>query len=65
MERKKHWRVDIITIYDPYPNYGNRLQNFAVQEVLKNMGFDVVTISFEKKIILGSQKLKYYIQYLS
>lgn len=36
-------KVGIITIYDE-DNYGNRLQNYAVQEVLKNMGFEVETI---------------------
>lgn len=36
-------KVGIITIYDEN-NYGNRLQNYAVQEVLKSMNFDVETI---------------------
>lgn len=36
-------KIGILTIND-YKNYGNRLQNYAVQEVLKSFGFDVVTI---------------------
>lgn len=36
-------KIGIITIYDEN-NYGNRLQNYAVQEVLKSMNFDVQTI---------------------
>lgn len=34
----------VITIDDS--NYGNRLQNYAVQTVLEKLGIDVVTISF-------------------
>lgn len=36
-------KVGILTITD-YGNYGNRLQNYATQEVLKNSGFEVTTI---------------------
>lgn len=36
-------RVGIITITDGQ-NYGNRLQNFALQETLKKLGFEVDTI---------------------
>lgn len=36
-------KVGIITIYDE-DNYGNRLQNYAVQEILVSLGFDVETI---------------------
>lgn len=36
-------KVAIITIYDNY-NFGNRLQNYALQQVIKNLGFDVDTI---------------------
>lgn len=36
-------KIGIITIYDE-DNYGNRLQNYAVQEILKSFGFDVETI---------------------
>lgn len=36
-------KIGIITIND-YKNYGNRLQNYAVQEVIKELGFTVETI---------------------
>lgn len=36
-------KIGIATIVD-YKNYGNRLQNYALQEVLKSMGHDVDTI---------------------
>lgn len=36
-------KVAIITIID-YNNYGNRLQNYATQEVLKSLGLSVKTI---------------------
>lgn len=36
-------KIGIMTIYDEN-NYGNRLQNYAVQEVLKSMNFQVETI---------------------
>lgn len=36
-------KVGLITIID-YKNYGNRLQNYAGQQVLKSLGCDVVTI---------------------
>lgn len=35
--------IGIITIID-YTNYGNRLQNYATQEVLRSLGFSVQTI---------------------
>lgn len=37
-------KIGIITIFDEN-NYGNRLQNYAVQEVLKALGFYVETIN--------------------
>jgi len=36
-------KIAILTIND-YQNYGNRLQNYATQEVLKTLGFSVETI---------------------
>ncbi|MEK4443629.1 polysaccharide pyruvyl transferase family protein [Niallia sp. FSL K6-0077] len=36
-------KVAILTIND-YSNYGNRLQNYATQEVLKSLGFSVETL---------------------
>ena len=37
-------KIAIITIFDEN-NYGNRLQNYATQEVLKELGFEVETIN--------------------
>lgn len=36
-------KVGIVTIVD-YTNYGNRLQNYAMQEIFKELGFSVETI---------------------
>lgn len=36
-------KIGIVTITD-YNNYGNRLQNYAVQEILKPYGFQIETI---------------------
>lgn len=36
-------KVGVVTIVD-YTNYGNRLQNYAVQEILRGLGHDPVTI---------------------
>lgn len=41
-------RIGIITLNGNF-NYGNRLQNYALQEVLKSFGFSVETILFEHK----------------
>lgn len=48
MSEKK--RVGILTIND-YKNYGNRLQNFATQEVIKSLGFEVETIVNKTDVI--------------
>ena len=42
-------RVGIITINDN-DNYGNRLQNYALQEVIKKYGFEVITIKNDKRL---------------
>ena len=41
-------KIGIITIID-YTNYGNRLQNYAVQEVLKSLECNVETLIYERK----------------
>lgn len=41
-------RIAIVTL-NGYYNYGNRLQNYAVQEVLKSYGFDVETLIVKEK----------------
>lgn len=53
-------KVGIFTIYDNW-NYGNRLQNYALQEVLKKLGCDVVTL---KNIPYLNDKKKFLLRYL-
>lgn len=38
-------KVGILTIFNEY-NFGNRLQNYAVQEILKKQGLEVETIKY-------------------
>lgn len=40
---KQHKKVGILTL-NGYVNYGNRLQNYALQQVLISLGFEVETI---------------------
>lgn len=58
-------KASIITIYDPKPNFGNRLQNYAVQFVLENLGLDVITIAVENCRITTFELLKYILQKIS
>ena len=39
-------KAGIITIYGDYENYGNRLQNYAVQECLKKINLEPFTIKY-------------------
>lgn len=55
-------KVGIITICD-YNNYGNRLQNYAVQEVLKSLGLKVETIKNEHPICECQGKSKWLIRF--
>lgn len=48
-------KVGIMTIYDEN-NYGNRLQNYAVQTLLTKMGFDVETIKYNMEYTLSIVK---------
>lgn len=48
----------IITIYDPHPNMGNRLQNYAVQNVLCKFNINTTTICFRKSIVNYKWKIK-------
>lgn len=45
---KTREKVGIITL-DGYFNYGNRLQNYALQEVVKDLGFEVDTLIVPRK----------------
>lgn len=57
----KNKRVGIITIWDN-TNYGNRLQNYAVQRVLEQLDFDTVTFFTNSGV---KQRLKYGIHRLT
>ena len=41
-------KIAILTL-NGYYNYGNRLQNYALQEVLKSLNFDVETIIYDRR----------------
>lgn len=53
-------KIGILTIND-YNNYGNRLQNYAAQEVLKSLNFEVETVindtHFENKVSRNDSKI--------
>lgn len=63
--RDRKFKATIVTIYDPMPNIGNRLQNYAAQEVLKGLGLQVTSLSFQKPVLSGKKKIKYIAQRLS
>lgn len=48
-------KIAIVTL-NGYFNYGNRLQNYAAQEVLKSLGFSVETIIVETKPSIKKDK---------
>lgn len=52
--------VGIVTLYGNY-NYGNKLQNYAMQSIFESFGLSVVTINTEKDEYVGDIKkvLKY------
>ena len=55
--------VTIVTIFDHY-NIGNRLQNYALQEVLKSIGLNVNTLQFIPNKITNITRFKWFIQKL-
>lgn len=55
----------VISIYDPNPNYGNRLQNYAVCEVIKKFNIDTQSVFFEKEAINYKYFVKFIIQLLT
>lgn len=56
-------RIGIITINDN-DNYGNRVQNYAVQEFLKKEGYDVVTIKNISQLNNKNKMILRYIKYI-
>lgn len=59
----KHKRVGIITLFDTV-NYGNRLQNYAVQVVIDRLGFRSITLDYQKYANSFIPKLKSAIMHL-
>ena len=54
-------RIGILTINYGLMNYGNRLQNYALQATLEKMGYDVKTVDYsptypERQISLPARK---------
>lgn len=55
-------RVQILTICDPVPNFGNKLQNYAVQTVLQNwFGARVSTVEFEGNRCTWKSMTRYFL----
>lgn len=52
-------KIGITTLYGD-SNYGNRLQNYAVQEIFKRKGFDVDTLLCEKNICRSTVRNLYH-----
>lgn len=50
-------KIGLVTIID-YQNYGNRLQNYAAQEVLKKLNFEVTTILNVQETVNISENAK-------
>lgn len=57
MSKKK---IAILSLYD-INNYGNRLQNYAVQEILRKYNFDTISIANQQDLNFKN-KLKKYIK---
>lgn len=49
----------IVTVYDPYPNYGNKLQNYASKRILEKLGLEVSTLVTEPQPSMYKLYLKY------
>ena len=55
----------ILVTLQGYFNYGNRLQNYALQEMLKELGFEVHTLMAEKHLrSYTTDKWKFYIKHV-
>src|SRR5690554_1468936 len=50
-------KIGLITIVD-YKNYGNRLQNYATQQVLRSMDYEVITL-LNKPVNKSVKKVKH------
>lgn len=57
-------KAAIVTINDPHPNYGNRLQNYASDYVLKKYCDNVTTLYVENQLSV-SDRIKHRIHAMS
>ena len=53
-------KVLIITLYGNF-NFGNKLQNYALQEKLKSLGFEVETLVYKHTYKSKLKNIKVYI----
>ena len=63
MGDEKSMKVMILTIYDPIPNFGNKLQNYAVQECLEKYSNEVTTAVYAMNMWESSvmTRIKFYL----
>ncbi|MGG7152314.1 polysaccharide pyruvyl transferase family protein [Clostridium neonatale] len=54
-------KIGIITIFDPWANYGNKLQNYAVCKVINKMNFEVKTLYVENQANSLKENIKFFI----
>lgn len=50
-------KIGIITLFG-YFNFGNRLQNYALEEAIRKTGFEVETVVIQSKAEIRKQKIK-------
>lgn len=62
--KRKLCTAYIFTIYD-VGNYGNRLQNYAVQTILGKFGITSTSVSTQKRLCQGKLKAKHFIHRLT
>lgn len=58
-------KIGIITICGPLPNYGNKLQNYAVQYVYNKLGYETETYQFVPSMLTLKSKIRYLIHQLT
>lgn len=58
-------KAAIVTIYDPNPNYGNKLQNYASVHLLKKIGMSATTLVTEPQHTSWKTRVKLFINGLS
>lgn len=58
-------KAGIITIYDFNPNYGNRLQNYAVHNILTSLNIKATTLYVEKYEDFKYKQIKWWIHKIS